>query len=119
MKAHVCRSTVVLILAVLAAAPPAARAVDPKPAKRLEAEIERNKAEIVKVRRFLHMNPELGTREVETARLIASRLEPLGFEVRTGVAKTGVVAVLKGGQPGPAGAVAAFTGAAGRGGHGA
>jgi amidohydrolase len=53
------------------------------------------------------MNPELGNREVETARLIASRLEPLGFEVRTGVAKTGVVAILRGGQPGPAVAVRA------------
>ncbi len=53
------------------------------------------------------MNPELGNREVETARLIASKLQPLGFEVRTGVAKTGVVAVLRGGQPGPAIAVRA------------
>ena len=107
MKAHVCRTAIVLSLAALAAAPPAVRAVDPKTAKRIEAEIERNRAEVVKVRRFLHMNPELGNREVETARLIASRLEPLGFEVRTGVAKTGVVAVLKGGLPGPAVAVRA------------
>ena len=53
------------------------------------------------------MNPELGNREFETARLIAAKLEPLGFEVRTGVAKTGVVAVLRGGQPGPAVAVRA------------
>ena len=94
-------------LAVLAAVPPAARAVDPKTARRVDQAIEKNKAEIVKVRRFIHMNPELGNREVETSRLIASTLEPLGFEVRTGVAKTGVVAVLRGGQPGPAVAVRA------------
>lgn len=95
------------VLAALAAFPPAARSVDPKTARRIDQAIEKNKAEIVKVRRFIHMNPELGNREVETARLIASTLEPLGFEVRTGVAKTGVVAILRGGQPGPAVAVRA------------
>jgi amidohydrolase len=94
-------------LIVLAAFPPAVRAVDPKTSRRIDQEIEKNKAEIVKIRRFIHMNPELGNREVETARLIASTLEPLGFEVRTGVAKTGVVAVLRGGQPGPSVAVRA------------
>ena len=97
----------VLILAALAGAPPGARAVDPKTSKKIDAEIEKVRAEVVKIRRFIHMNPELGNREVETARLIASKLQPLGFEVRTGVAKTGVVAVLRGGQPGPAIAVRA------------
>jgi len=96
-----------LAIAVLAALPPAARPVDTKTARRIDAEIEKNKAEIVKIRRFIHMNPELGNREVETARLIAARLQPLGFEVRTGVAKTGIVAVLRGGQAGPAVAIRA------------
>jgi amidohydrolase len=95
-------------LAVLAAGiPGAAAAVDPKTSRRIDDEIEKNRAEIVKIRRFIHMNPELGNREFETARLIANKLQPLGFEVRTGVAKTGVVAVLRGGQPGPAVAVRA------------
>jgi len=92
---------------LLAGLPPAARGVDPKTSKRIDAEIEKNKAEIVKIRRFIHMNPELGNREVETARLIAKKLQPLGFEVRTGVAKTGIVAVLRGAQAGPAVAVRA------------
>jgi len=96
-----------LVLAFLAGLPGSARAVDPKTSRRIDAEIEKLKDEVVKIRRFIHMNPELGNREVETARLIASKLEPLGFEVRTGVAKTGVVAVLRGGQPGPAVAVRA------------
>jgi amidohydrolase len=96
-----------LAIALLAALPPAARPVDTKTAKRIDAEIEKNKAEIVKIRRFIHMNPELGNREVETARLIASKLRPLGFEIRTGVAKTGIVAVLRGGQAGPAVAIRA------------
>ena len=101
-----CISAAIAIV-VLAALPPAARPVDTKTTRRIDAEIEKNKAEIVKIRRFIHMNPELGNREVETARLIAARLQPLGFEVRTGVAKTGIVAVLRGGQAGPAVAIRA------------
>jgi amidohydrolase len=97
----------VLVLASLAAGPVRARAIDPKTGQRIDAEIEKIQAEVVKIRRFIHMNPELSNREVETARLVASKLQPLGFEVRTGVAKTGVVAVLRGGQPGPAIAVRA------------
>jgi amidohydrolase len=52
-------------------------------------------------RRDIHQHPELGNYEVRTAGLIAKHLESLGIEVRTGVAKTGVVGVLKGGKPGP------------------
>lgn len=101
------QSALILLAAVLAGLPPAARSVDLKTSQRIDEEIEKNKAEIVKVRRFIHMNPELGNREFETARLIIAKLQPLGFEVRTGIAKTGVVAVLRGSQPGPAVAVRA------------
>ena len=101
------QSAIILLAAVLAGLPPAARGVDLKTSQRIDEEIEKNKAEIVKVRRFIHMNPELGNREFETARLIIAKLQPLGFEVRTGIAKTGVVAVLRGSQPGPAVAVRA------------
>ena len=100
-------SAAVLVLAALAGYPPSARPVDPKTGRRIDAEIEKNRAEIVKIRRFIHMNPELSNREFETARVIAARLQPLGFDVRTGVAKTGVVAVLRGGWAGPAVAVRA------------
>ena len=55
---------------------------------------------VVAWRRDIHQHPELGNREVRTAKLVADHLRKLGFEVRTGVAKTGVVAVLKGGKPG-------------------
>jgi amidohydrolase len=100
-------AAVAALLAVIAAWPPAVRSVDPKTSRRIDAEIEKNRSEIVKIRRFIHMNPELGNRELETSRLISTKLQPLGFEVRTGVAKTGVVAVLRGGQAGPAVAVRA------------
>jgi amidohydrolase len=49
----------------------------------------------------LHQNPELGLEEVRTSALVASHLNSLGIETQTGVAKTGVVGLLRGGQPGP------------------
>ena len=52
-------------------------------------------------RRDIHEHPELGNREVRTAKLIADHLKKLGIEVKEGVAKTGVVGILKGGKPGP------------------
>lgn len=53
-------------------------------------------------RRDIHQNPELGNREVRTAKLVADHLRAIGLEdVRTGIATTGVTAVLRGGKPGP------------------
>lgn len=57
--------------------------------------------EMITWRRHLHQNPELSNREVETAKYVAERLRSFGLEPQTGVARTGVVALLKGGQPGP------------------
>ena len=57
--------------------------------------------QVIAWRRHIHQNPELGNREVKTAKLIADELRKLGIETRTGIAKTGVVGVLKGAQPGP------------------
>lgn len=58
-------------------------------------------SKVVSWRRDLHQNPELGNREFKTAEKIATHLQSLGIEVKTGVAKTGVVGILKGGKPGP------------------
>ncbi len=52
-------------------------------------------------RRHLHQNPELGNREFKTAAYIVEQLKDLGLDIKTGIAKTGVVAILKGGKPGP------------------
>src|SRR5262249_50413621 len=49
----------------------------------------------------LHQHPELSNREFRTSKLVADELKKLGYEVRTGIAHTGVVGVLKGAQPGP------------------
>lgn len=53
------------------------------------------------LRRDLHRHPELGFHEVRTAAIIAKELNELGFEVRTSVAETGVVALMKGNESGP------------------
>lgn len=58
-------------------------------------------ADVIRWRRDIHQHPELANREVRTAALVAKHLQALGLEVRTGVAGTGVVAVLRGGKPGP------------------
>ena len=74
--------------------------VDKATALLIEKEIQKHNLEIIKIRRFLHMNPELSNREYETAKLVASKLVSLGMEVKKGVAKTGVVALLRGSQQG-------------------
>jgi amidohydrolase len=58
-------------------------------------------AKVVAWRRDFHQNPELGNREFKTAEKVAAHLKSLGIEVQTGVGKTGVVGILKGGKPGP------------------
>jgi len=57
--------------------------------------------QIIEWRRHIHKYPELGNSEVKTAKYIETHLRKLGLEVRTGIAKTGVVGILKGSQPGP------------------
>lgn len=52
-------------------------------------------------RRDIHQHPELSNRETRTSALVAAQLKKLGLEVHTGIAHTGVVAILKGGKPGP------------------
>jgi amidohydrolase len=56
---------------------------------------------VIEWRRDIHQHPELGNREFRTSGLIADHLKALGMEVKTGVAKTGVIGLLKGGKPGP------------------
>ena len=70
--------------------------------REIDAAVDRMLPEITQIRHHLHQHPELGNREFETARLVAEYLRELGFDqVQTGVAHTGVVAVLEGGKPGP------------------
>jgi amidohydrolase len=93
------RSLLVLAFLAPTALPLAAQA------SRLDAEIDRRAAQVegkvVEWRRDIHAHPELSNHEVRTAQIVAEHLRALGLEVRTGVAHTGVVGVLRGGRPGP------------------
>src|ERR1700759_3110121 len=56
---------------------------------------------LIEIRRDIHANPELAFEEVRTAGVVAAELTRLGIEHQTGIAKTGVVGLIKGGRPGP------------------
>ena len=93
------RLAVLSLLSLLMAAPLHAQN------SRLDAEVDRRAAQVqgkvLAWRRDIHEHPELSNRETRTADLVAQHLRSLGIEVRTGVAHTGVVGVLRGGKPGP------------------
>jgi amidohydrolase len=67
----------------------------------LETAAKRVDARVIETRRDLHQHPELSNRETRTADIVAKRLRALKLDVKTGIALTGVAAVLKGGLPGP------------------
>ena len=69
--------------------------------KQIQSMVTKTEKEVIKWRHWFHQNAELSNREFKTAERIASILKEVGYEPQTGVAKTGVVAVLKGGKPGP------------------
>ncbi|HYP01342.1 MAG TPA: amidohydrolase [Pyrinomonadaceae bacterium] len=69
--------------------------------QRIAQAAEALRPQLIAQRRDFHMHPELSNREERTSRIVAERLKALGFdEVRTNVARHGVVAVLKGAKPG-------------------
>ncbi len=94
------------LVLLLAATAGRASAADPlaDPLAMLRQEVDRRSDQVmpkvVAWRRDIHQHPELGNRETRTAALVADHLRQLGYEVKTGVAHTGVVAVLRGGKPG-------------------
>ena len=70
-------------------------------ADRIDSAAQAVEAQVIEWRRDFHANPELGNREKRTAKIVAEHLKSLGLdEVRTGVAHTGVIGVLKGKLPG-------------------
>jgi amidohydrolase len=83
-----------LVAAVLLLVP---RLNPPNTIDRLAAQID---AKVIAWRRDIHQHPELSNHELRTAKLVADHLRALGLEVRTGVAHTGVIGILRGGKPG-------------------
>ena len=88
-----------LLAAALSAAIPFSASAQAADVEALASKVD---AHVLAWRRDFHQFPELGNRETRTAKLVADHLRALGFDdVRTGVATTGVTAVLRGGKPGP------------------
>ena len=69
--------------------------------REIDTAAARELPKVIEWRRHLHQYPELSNREVKTSKFVEDHLRSFGIEVRTGIAKTGVVGILKGGQPGP------------------
>jgi amidohydrolase len=88
-------------LAMLAIAAPSSAQTAGMFSTQVEASIAQVLPRMIAWRRDLHEHPELSYEEVRTARVVAQHLRSLRMEVRTGVAQTGVVGVLRGARPGP------------------
>lgn len=89
-----------LVALALCASSASAQTTTPFPAN-VETSIQSVLPRMIAWRRDLHEHPELSYEEVRTSRLVAAHLRSLRMEVRTGVAQTGVVGILRGGRPGP------------------
>jgi len=86
------------LLWLLVAAGPAGAAVSDA---NLQAAATAAMPQVLAWRRDFHQHPELSNREVRTSKIVAEQLRAMGLEVRTGIAHTGVVGILRGGKPGP------------------
>ena len=68
----------------------------------IDAAAQKILPQVIEWRRFIHQNPELSNREFKTAKFVEDKLRSFGnIEIKTGIAKTGVIGILKGSQPGP------------------
>ncbi len=100
--------TLVLLSAALSSTAARRSSADAARAQRVAQAAESLRPQLVAMRRDFHMHPELSNREERTSRVVAERLRALGLEdVKTGVGKYGVTALLKGSKPGPTVAVRA------------
>lgn len=78
-----------------------ARADEKSPAdlaKKVAALVAQDEPRLIEMFKHLHVHPELGFQEVQTAALVAKELKALGYETHTGIGKTGVVGILKNGD---------------------
>ncbi len=113
MRLFITLSLAAVLLASAAFAPRGQRAAgvsgaDAAREQKVAAAAEAMRARLVETRRDIHMHPELSNREERTSRVVAERLRSLGLtDVKTGVGRHGVTALLVGGKPGPVVAVRA------------
>lgn len=90
-----------ILIFILGIAITAQAQVNAKLQSKLDAQANEVEAKVIEWRRHFHQYPELSNRETKTGEYIAAYLRTLGLEVQHPVAKTGVVAILRTGKPGP------------------
>jgi len=90
-----------LLLSALLLASPALAAAAPAERPEVTAAAARLQAQVVQWRRDFHQHPELSNREERTSAKVAEQLRAMGLKPKTGIAHHGVVAIIKGGRPGP------------------
>ncbi len=95
------KETLLILVSILISIQAVAQSDISKLKQRAASEADKIEPQCIAWRRDIHEHPELGNRENRTAKLVAEHLRKLGLEVKEGVAKTGVVGILKGGKPGP------------------
>src|SRR5687767_12539418 len=93
-SAHAAAAAVLISISCFSAQ--ASTQIDPAQVAPLLRAVE---PQVISWRRDIHQHPELSNREFRTAKLVAEHLKKLGLEVQTGIAHTGVAALLKGGRP--------------------
>jgi len=86
------------LIATIAILPTAHAGITPEEIDQAASAVQ---PQVVKWRRWFHENPELSNREFNTAVRVAEILRGMGLEPRTGIAHTGVIAIIEGGLPGP------------------
>lgn len=91
MKKHYFATAMLLLLCLFSFAQTAS----------IDTKVNTIEPKVIKWRRHLHQNPELSNREFKTAEYVIAHLKTLGLEIKTGIAKTGVVGILRTGKPGP------------------
>src|SRR5215471_9850804 len=102
MKPTIQRITTTILLLLLSSFPFRSFAGADSRDAQIAAAAEGLRSKLVEQRRDFHMHPELSNREERTARIIAERLRALGLEdIKTGVGRHGITALLKGAKPGP------------------
>ena len=95
------RSAVSLLAGAMSLSLAVPALADPAQRPEVAAAAQKLQQQVVDWRRDFHRHPELSNREERTARVVADELRRMGLEPKTGIAHHGVVAIIKGGRPGP------------------
>jgi amidohydrolase len=90
-----------LVILLIAIASGTTAQVNTRLQTKLDQQAKEIETKVIEWRRHIHQNPELSNRETQTAAYVAEHLRALGLKVQTGIAHTGVVALLETGKPGP------------------